>query len=301
MRIDLSNAWRQIQGLLNDAVTLLPNLILGIVIFGLFFIAGRYVARLVRTLTRGRGHNHGVGLLLGRLAHYLVLIVGLLVALSTVFPSFKARDLIQVLGIGGVAIGFAFKDIFQNFLAGIIILISRPFRIGDKIIVKSYEGTVEDIQTRATTIRTYDNHLIVIPNTVLFTEEVTVLTAYDKRRAEYEIGIGTSADLEKARGTILNALQELPEILDEPKPDVLLSGFGESSTNLLLRWWTLSEMSASLVKDIVLTRVSAELEAAQIDLPFPTRTVLFYDETSRSELRNSQTQTQTRDGESRAS
>ena len=91
-------------------------------------------------------------------------------------PSFQPAQLIQLLGISGVAIGFAFLDILQNFLAGILILLTEPFRLGDQIVVGGYEGTVEEIETRATSIRTYDGRRVVIPNSNLFTESVTVNT-----------------------------------------------------------------------------------------------------------------------------
>ena len=104
-----------------------------------------------------------------------------------------------MLGIGGVAIGFAFRDILQNALAGILILLTRPFRIGDQVVAGGYEGTVEDIQVRATTIRTYDNRRAVIPNTALFTDKVLVNTAFDKRRLSVRVGIGNGDDIAEAK------------------------------------------------------------------------------------------------------
>ena len=109
-----------------------------------------------------------------------------------------------ILGIGGVAIGFAFRDILQNFLAGILLLVIKPFRIDDQIVFGEFEGTVEDIHTRATQIRTYDGHRIAIPNAKLFTESVAVNTALDARRLEYDVGIGASDDIDRAKALILN-------------------------------------------------------------------------------------------------
>jgi small conductance mechanosensitive channel len=111
------------------------------------------------------------------------------------YIKFQAGDLIQLLGISGVAIGFAFRDILQNFLAGILILLTEPFQIDDQIVFKGFEGTVENIETRATTIRTYDGRRIVIPNSELFTNSVTVNTAFDNRRLEYDVGIGYGDDI----------------------------------------------------------------------------------------------------------
>lgn len=284
MHIDVDNAVKQIQALANDIVTLLPNLVLALLLLGLAFVMSRYVAGLVQSLAHRAGQGRGVGLLLGRIAQYVVLILGLLVALSTVFPSFKARDLIQVLGIGGVAIGFAFKDIFQNFLAGIIILVSRPFRIGDQIVVKGFEGTVEDIQTRATHLRTYDNRIVVIPNTVLFSEEVTVLTGDKHRRSEYDLGIGYGDDIDHAKEVVLRTLTTLQKIETDPAPDVLIVGLDGSWVNLRVRWWTSAKRADVLAaQDEVLSALKKALTEEGIDLPFPVQTVLFHDQTDEND------------------
>jgi len=103
-----------------------------------------------------------------------VAIFGFLIAFSVVAPSFHAGDLIKMLGVGSVAIGFAFQNILQNFLAGILLLLHEPFRIGDWISITGLEGKVEDIQTRATIISTADGHRAVVPNAVLFTNPVIV-------------------------------------------------------------------------------------------------------------------------------
>jgi len=265
--IDFSNALKQAQAIANDIVTMLPNLVLAAVILLISFVMGRYIAKAIRALSHRAGQGANVGLLLGRMAVYAVSIFGFLVALSTVFPSFKARDLIQVLGIGGVAVGFAFKDIFQNFLAGVIILVSRPFRIGDVIAVKGFEGTVEDIQTRATMIRTYDNQRIVIPNSTVFTEEVKVITAYENRRTEVEFTIDYAGNLELAKETICQILNDNESVDKTPAPDVLTMNFLGDGVQLRLRFWVTPEKANPLiVRDAVMTAVKVALDAKGIAL-----------------------------------
>jgi small-conductance mechanosensitive channel len=282
LRVDINNAWRQVQAITNDIVTMLPNLVLGALILLISFFLGKYAARLVRSLSHRAGQSSNVGLLLGRLAVYIVSIFGFLVALSTVFPSFKARDLIQVLGIGGVAVGFAFKDIFQNFLAGLIILISRPFRIGDVIAVKGYEGTVEDIQTRATMIRTYDNQRIVIPNSTVFAEEVKVVTAFDSRRTEIEFSVDYGADLAAVKEGILEVLRSTEGVDETPAPDVLTMNFGDSGLVLRVRYWvTPNKANILAVRDDVLTKIKGMLDAKGIT--FPKQTVVLQKQPSETE------------------
>jgi small conductance mechanosensitive channel len=172
--IDYSNAWKSGSRIINSAISLLPNLVLAIIIFVLFLILASAAKAVVRRFGLRRQRRQSLGVLLGQLAQVTVAIFGFLIAFSVVAPSFHAGDLIKMLGVGSVAIGFAFQNILQNFLAGILLLLHEPFRIGDWISITGLEGKVEDIQTRATIISTADGHRAVVPNAVLFTNPVIV-------------------------------------------------------------------------------------------------------------------------------
>lgn len=174
MPIDFFAAWKSGSKIIDAAIALLPNIILAVVIFLVFLIVASVVRSAVRRVLERRQHRQNLAVLLGHLGYLTVTVFGFLVALSVVAPSFHASDLIKVLGIGSVAIGFAFQNILQNFLAGILLLLQEPFVLGDWIAITGLEGKVEDIQTRATIIATADGHRIVIPNAVLFTNPVVV-------------------------------------------------------------------------------------------------------------------------------
>src|SRR5438309_8644556 len=164
MPIDFSNAWKTGVKIINEAIALLPNVVLAIVILLLFLllaVAGKSVAH--KWAQRRRKHQ-GIALLLARLVQTSIFVLGFLIAFSVVAPSFKAGDLIKLLGVGSVAIGFAFQNILQNFLAGILLLLQEPFQLGDFISVIGIEGTVYDIQSRATIVSTKDGRKVVIPN-----------------------------------------------------------------------------------------------------------------------------------------
>lgn len=285
MNIQLSAAWKQLQSMINDFLALLPNMVIALIVFFTFFFVGRAVKRIVRHLTRNRRQARNLGLVLGRLAQGAIVLVGLFVALSIVIPSIKANDLVQLLGISGVAIGFAFRDILQNFLAGILILLTEPFQINDQIVFKNFEGTVENIETRATTIRTYDGRRIVIPNSELFTNSVTVNTAFENRRLQYDIGIGYGDDIEQARQLILEAMYEIQDVLREPAPDAIVVDLAESTINIRARWWIQPprRSDALELQDKVLTGIKNKLTANGIDLPFPTQQILFHDQTEETD------------------
>ncbi|MEO1636259.1 MAG: mechanosensitive ion channel family protein, partial [Cyanobacteria bacterium J06631_9] len=238
----------------------------------------------VRKQTRDRD-TRNVGLVFGRLSQGALVIVGFLIAATVVFPEFAPADALAALGIGGVAIGFAFKDILQNFLAGILILLTEPFQLDDQIIFGDYEGTVEHIQTRATTIRTYDGRRVVIPNAELFTNAVMVNTAYDQRRLQYDIGIGYGDDIAKAKEIILETLNGHDEVLKNPEPEALVVELAGSSINIRARWWIQSPRRADVVSsmDWILENICNRLVAAGIDLPFPTQQVLFHDQTEETD------------------
>lgn len=279
------SAWAKIQEMINSLIVMLPNLVLAAIVFALFFYAARKIKSVVKRFTRKYHHARNLGLVLGRLSQGFVILLGLFIALSIIIPSFQAKDLIQLLGIGGVAIGFAFRDILQNFLAGILILLTEPFRIGDQIVFKDFEGTVEDIQTRATTIKTYDGRRIVIPNSELFTNSVTVNTAFDNRRLEYEVGIGYGDDIELAKQLILEAIHGVDDVLKDPAPDALVIALAESTINIRARWWVKPPRRADTLisQDKVLTAIKNKLTINGIDLAFPTYQILFHDQTEETD------------------
>lgn len=282
----VSAAWDKIQGMIDGFIVMLPNVVLALIVFAIFFFAARWLKLVVKRLTRKHRQARNLGMVLGRLAQGIVILVGLFVALSIVIPTFKAGDLVQLLGISGVAIGFAFRDILQNFLAGILILLSEPFRIDDQIVFKDFEGTVENIETRATTIRTYDGRRIVIPNSELFTNSVTVNTAYESRRLEYDIGIGYGDDIEEAKRLMLEAIHSVDGVLQDPAPDVLVMELAESSVNIRARWWIKPPRRADALdaRDKVITAIKQKLYVENgIDLPYPTRQILFHDQTEETD------------------
>src|SRR5712671_2389625 len=179
--------------MVDSFIARLPALILGITVFLMFYVLSILVSRVIHSATRKYRPN--LGAVFARLTGAATILLGFLVAFSVVAPSFQAGDLIKILGIGGVAIGFAFQNILQNFLAGLLLLWAEPFRIGDEIKLDSYEGTVEAIQTRATIIKTYDGRRVVIPNADLFTHSVIVNTALDIRRWDYVLSLKSGRDL----------------------------------------------------------------------------------------------------------
>ena len=283
MDFDVTETWTTVQRLINGFMAMLPRILLALVIFGIFVALAKGVRALVVRRT-ARSARHNLGMAVGRLAQAGMLLMGALIGVTAAFPTFTPGRLISLLGLGGVAIGFAFKDIFQNFLAGILILITEPFVVGDQIRFKDFEGTVEDIQTRATFVKTYDGRRAVIPNGELYTNAVIVNTAFPQRRWQYDIGIGYGDDIEKAREVILRVLGEAEGVAPDPKADVIVVDLAGATVNLRARWWTDSKMADGLIgQDLILTAVKQQLTAQGIDLPFPTQQILLHDQTEETD------------------
>lgn len=283
--MDFTQAWLAFQSIVDGLLGRLPYLVLSLVIFGVFYLIAKGVRALVRRFTERRKGHRNLGLVLGRLSQAVIIMIGLLVALVIVLPGFTPGQLFELLGIGSVAIGFAFREILQNFLAGILILLTEPFRIGDQIVFGTYEGTVEDIQVRATTIKTYDGRRVVIPNAELFTNAVTVNTAFDKRRLQYDIGIGYGDDIDHARTLVLEAVRGVDGVLSEPVPDAIVVDLAGSSVNIRARWWIQPPRRADALdlQDRVLTAIKNKLTENGIDLPFPTQQILLHDQTEETD------------------
>jgi small-conductance mechanosensitive channel len=256
--LDISTAYRSLQAMGVAFLAALPRLIAALVIIGASLFIARLARLGVRRAVRERTAHRNLQLAVGRLAYVLAVALCVLLAATVAFPSFTIGSLIQLLGVSGVVVGFAFKDIFQNFLAGILILVTNPFNIGDQIVVDAFEGTVEEIQTRATLIRTYDQRRIVVPNSDLFTKSVTVNTAFPSRRVRYDLAVKADTDLDKARQIATDVLTRgnIEGVEKDPVAAVLLLALSGQSMTLRLLWWSRSEHGEFLmVQDRVLRAI----------------------------------------------
>ena len=273
--MDMNDAWNTTHLMLRGFVASIPRFTLAVILALIFYFIGVLVRRGMAKASNGDTSHRTLNLALGRIAHGAITTIGILFAVAAAFPGFNAASLVSALGIGGIAIGFAFKDVFENFLSGILILVTRPFRIGDQIIYDKYEGTVEDIHIRATWLKTYDGRRVVIPNSDLFTNSVTVNTAFDSRRLEYDFKVRNGDAAARAKTAIERVLEDTKDVLPEPKPDVVITAFDDSMVLLKARWWSRSRMGDVLTaQDHVLSAVRNALFEEGIEIPPATQVVV---------------------------
>ena len=262
-------------GILIGFLERIPYFVASIIVVLIFWFLSIVFKKVVYKILGSRRRHQNLVKVFQRVGGAIIIFIGIMIAMVITVPGFTPAKLIGALGIGSVAIGFAFKDIFQNLLSGILLLISEPFRIGDQIVSGEYEGTVEDIKIRATTIRTYDGRQVVIPNSDLYTSALTVNTAYKQRRLQLAVGIGYEDDIEAAKAEILRALDRSDTVSKKAEPSVIATGFGDSTIDLMVRWFIEDGTQAHKVASIhqVFVEIKNALDSAGVNIPFPIRTI----------------------------
>ncbi|MEE2566415.1 mechanosensitive ion channel family protein [Hyphobacterium marinum] len=266
----------QLQTIWEGFVRSLPQIGLALIVLA----ATWGVAQLLRKAVGGAGRKSNMRRalvdLFETLTGIVVWIVGILIAATILFPSVTPAQLIGALGIGGIAIGLAFKDIFENFMAGIMIMIRKPMRIGDVIEVEDVEGKVEEITIRDTYVREMSGELILLPNAYLFTNPVEIKTDRAQRRYDLVVGVAYDEDAAKAREVIEKAVKGVASIDADKGVDVFAREFGASSIDFTVRWWAGSKpRDMHETRSDIVIAIKAALDEAGIEIPFPYRTLTF--------------------------
>ncbi|AVZ84629.1 mechanosensitive ion channel family protein [Acinetobacter sp. WCHA45] len=272
------DAYTTIDKIIDSFWQRVPYICIAIAVFVIFWLLTKLFKFFIHKTLENRSYTRqNLVLVLNRVGSTFILFFGFLIGLVIAIPGFTPSQLIGALGIGSVAIGFAFKDIFQNLLSGILILLSEPFRIGDDIVVNGFEGNVEDIQIRATFLRSPDGRRIVIPNATVYTSAVTVNNAYQRRRCEFIVGIGYEDDMQKAKKIIMDILDRNLNVLSQPGFSVNVTALADFSINLTVRWWvntteTTTSASISEIQELVVTA----FDEKGISIPYPVQEVKVY-------------------------
>ncbi len=254
--------------LLESGIRIVPRALAALLVLGLFSLLASGIRRLLRAVFARVVDDRTVESLVKQGAYYAIWTLGLVVAIDAL--GFQPQTVVTGLGLTGLALGFALKDIISNFVSGLLILALRPFELGDQIIVGETEGSVERIELRATQIRTYDGRLVLVPNAEVFTSRVTNNTASPVRRAVVPLFIGYDADLPRAVEAIRKATAAVPSVLPEPPVVVRVAELGQDDLVLEARFWTDSRRSDfTATQGAVRAEILSALRAAGIGLPDP--------------------------------
>ncbi|WP_269521246.1 mechanosensitive ion channel family protein [Alteromonas sp. BMJM2] len=262
---------------MESAITILPNIVVALLIAIAFGFIARIVGNIAGTVMRRTFESRQIAGLLTSIVKSLVLIAGIFIALDFVGLKGTVTSLLAGAGIVGLAIGFAFQDMTENFIAGIAMGIRKPFEIGDVIKAEGVFGNVKSINLRNTLVETFYGQLEVIPNKILFRNILTNYSTLGKRRIEVPVGISYADDIEKAGKVIVEAMKDKEYVIINDETAVYAESFGDSSINLVLWFWISypGEHGFMDVRHDAVCTVKNVLEENDILIPFPIRTLDF--------------------------
>ena len=204
------------------------------------------------------------------LVYFLILVFAVLAALAKF--GIQTASFVAILGAAGFAVGFALQGSLANFAAGVLILVLRPFRVGDFIDAAGVAGNVKEIQLFTTIIATPDNIKIMVPNGKIFGDVIKNITGYDTRRIDLVIGIGYSSDIQKAYDVMMSLIKGDSRILADPAPQIAVSELADSSVNFVVRPWV-NRGDYWDVKFDLTRKIKEEFDKNDIEIPFPQRVV----------------------------
>jgi small conductance mechanosensitive channel len=266
----------QVQAMATGFVAALPSIAIALIVLILTWIIARFAIKIADMLVGRTEIRPSLKALIDTLVRLGIWLVGIMIAAIVVMPGLTPATLFAGLGIGAVAIGFAFQDIFENFLAGVLIMLREKMRIGDVIECEGIVGKVERITLRETHVRRLSGELTIVPNSVIFKNPVEILTDDIKRRHEIVVGVSYDTNLDHAADVIRRAAEAVDEVETEMGLDIFAQEFNSSSIDFLVRWWAGSTpRSGWESKDKVVRAIKAGLDAAEIEIPFPYVTHTF--------------------------
>lgn len=247
----------------------------------LFAVALFFGAIVVSAITRRavtklveKSGPHGIAVLAGRATAFLVIILGFFYALSSI--DIAVGPLLGGLGIAGLAFAFALQEILGNFVAGILLQLRRPIKVGDQIVTNEFEGEVKDVNLRSVKMRTFDGEEVYVPNSMVLENPIVNWTRTPTRRTVLTVGVAYDTDLAEAQRLITEAVSKIEEIEDHPEVQAFVEEFGESSINFAIRYWH----GATIVeewraRDKAAQAIKGAFDEAGITIPFPQRTLWF--------------------------
>jgi len=271
LREQMTSMWHSI-------VAILPNLAIALVVIFITWLVARSATKIADKLTNRTSLRPDLQNLIETLVRVGVWIFGLLIAAAVAIPGFTPAGLIAGLGVGALAIGFAFQDTFENFLAGVFVMLRDKMQIGDVIEVEGILGKVEKINLRETYIRQLSNELHVLPNSMLFKNPVKIITDAPIRRDEIMVGVSYDTDLDAAEAAIRRAMESgIDGLVADKGVGIFAREFGGSSIDWLVQFWCDSSAPRDLrnVRTAAIKAIKKEFDAAGIDIPFPIVTNMF--------------------------
>mgnify|MGYP001080696751 CR=1 FL=1 len=269
--MDLTNL--DIPAIREAIVAFLPRLGLGLLVLLIAWLFSRWASKVLKNRLDQQNADPELITLLQMVTRWGILVLGIVLALEQIAPG-RLTTLLAGVGILGVTIGFALQDVAKNFVAGILLLITQPFELGDTIMVTDYTGTVIAINLRSTELRELDGRFVIIPNGDIFVSSIVNYSRSIERRVELNLAVTPDTDLQKAVRTGLSALDGTTGVMTDPRPMLIFDSFGDSTINGFLRYWVDTAQADLLeTQHGVLQNVQQAYDREGIVMPYPTMEV----------------------------
>lgn len=236
-----------------------------LLLFFAWIISG-WISRIAGTGMRRARIDETLTRFVEKAVGWMVLLLAVLMCLSLF--GIETTSFAAVLGAAGLAIGLAFQGTLSNFAAGVMLLVFRPFSVGDAVSAGGTTGKVNAIDIFTTTIDTFDNRRFIVPNSEVFGTTIENITFHPRRRADVDVGVAYDADIDHTREVLQGALANVEGMLDDPEPAIVLLGLGASSVDWSVRVWA-NKDDFLAVKQSAIRAVKMALDAADIGIPFP--------------------------------
>lgn len=264
-------------GWFDVVISHIPNFIVAVIIAIIFSFIARLAGKGMKNVLRRSLDSTQIADLMASIFKVIVLSVGVFIALDFMGLKSTVTSLLAGAGIVGLAIGFAFQDMTENLIAGIAMGIRKPFKAGDVIETDNVFGSVHSINLRNTLIESFYGQLILVPNKILFRNVLRNYSTLGVRRIEVPVGISYADDIEKASEVIVDKINQFDFVIRKNETAVYAEGFGDSSINLLVWFWIKypGEPDFMTVRHKGVVAVKQALDAADISIPFPIRTLDF--------------------------
>lgn len=273
---DIRPALVQMEQLGRDFTAMLPLLVVAIAIVTIAYLLAKLAARMAQRVASRRVQSQLLQQVVSSVVVILVILIGVYIALKVSGLSRLAVTVLGGTGIVGLAFGFAFRDIAENYLASILISLNRPFSIGDLISVENNKGYVRRVTTRGTLLLTIEGNHIQIPNSTIYKSIVTNFSSSPRTRKDFQLGIGYDDSVAKAQEIVRRVVDQHEAVLVDPAPQVLVDSLGASTVNLnVLFWIDTKHFDAISVRSVLIRQTKSALTDASISMPDEAREIVF--------------------------
>lgn len=267
---ELENYQDYMDEMINWLWELLPSLVTAIIILVLGLWIIRFLNKMVRRFFDHKDYDPALESFLQSFISIALKVLLFILVITQL--GVKSTSLVAIVGAAGLAIGLALQGSLSNFAGGVLILLFKPFKVGDFISAQGVDGTVKEINIFYTKLNSFGNQLVVIPNGDLSNNNIINYSAEETRRDKITAGIGYSSDIKKAKDILLKICAEYDTILKDPAPEVYVAELADSSVNLSLRFWARNEHFWAAHWH-VMEEMKLQFDAAGIEIPFPQRVV----------------------------